>query len=476
MQAGITGSSGQIKFDLGLGNSITTGPVDYEYSDPFAEELNNQRLADINGDGNLDVVGVSGQKAVVYAGDGAGGFTKIQSFAIETVTEGRIELADFNGDGNLDLLQVSRTNGTTSRPATGADAAVINFGNSNGTFAAGVTPNSNFIATAAEDFNGDGRDDISGLYWVSGINEWRQSTIYGNANGTFTNPTASLGFSEADDIFATVSANVNGIGVNELVNLYQDGSTAPFIFLDYVGGISTSSLQFINNFNAGFETNLLAADFNNDGNIDIVVSEINKSRLYLGNGNSTFQAGVVTTFDYVLGDSEAGDLNNDGNVDILRAGLTLFGNGNGTFSQSTSVTGGSKNFELGDINNDGALDIVSNVLRLSHINTLSNTRISYLNLTDTSAATSSSTFIASVASVIDLESGKIAAAQSRLSQAASFVDVMRENNAAASNKITSIDHAQEITKLTSIQVRLDSSTALLAQAGKLSLSVIDLLK
>ena len=62
-------------------------------------------LADVNGDGNLDlVVGqVSVGGVVVYLGDGKGGFTQSQGLADVLAAPGAVMVADLNGDGIPDI-------------------------------------------------------------------------------------------------------------------------------------------------------------------------------------------------------------------------------------------------------------------------------------------------------------------------------------------------------------------------------------
>jgi hypothetical protein len=52
-----------------------------------------------------------------------------------------------------------------------------------------------------------------------------------------------------------------------------------------------------------------------------------------------------------------GDLNGDGNLDLVADIGVLLGNGDGTFTQDTSVTlpGGTISIALADVNNDGFL-------------------------------------------------------------------------------------------------------------------------
>jgi FG-GAP-like repeat/Abnormal spindle-like microcephaly-assoc'd, ASPM-SPD-2-Hydin len=105
-------------------------------------------------------------------------------------------------------------------------------------------------------------------------------------------------------------------------------------------------------------------DFNNDGNLDLVVTDYNGFTVSLGNGDGTFQKPIFyrTQLSYYLA---VGDFNNDGNLDIVVANLSpssidvYLGNGDGTFKPpiSSKTTAGSYFVAVGNFNNDGKLDI-----------------------------------------------------------------------------------------------------------------------
>src|ERR1700678_767919 len=100
-------------------------------------------------------------------------------------------------------------------------------------------------------------------------------------------------------------------------------------------------------------------DFNNDGNLDLVVTDYNGFTVSLGNGDGTFQKPIFyrTQLSYYLA---VGDFNNDGNLDIVVANLSpssidvYLGNGDGTFKPpiSSKTTAGSYFVAVGNFNND----------------------------------------------------------------------------------------------------------------------------
>jgi uncharacterized protein YegL len=115
-------------------------------------------------------------------------------------------------------------------------------------------------------------------------------------------------------------------------------------------------------------TDIAAGDFNNDGKIDVIESNMNFfNALYLGDGLGNF--GMPYTFGGMMDMAmciAAGDVNNDTFLDAVVGyaflrGYVYLGNGDGTFGASfpfgndTDIAVG---LALGDVNNDDKLDIV----------------------------------------------------------------------------------------------------------------------
>ena len=117
-----------------------------------------------------------------------------------------------------------------------------------------------------------------------------------------------------------------------------------------------------------YPMDMAVADYNNDGNMDFVLTHYGSSNceLYLGNGNLTFTRSILySTAPYDNIGADAGDFNNDGNADFVASdysGSDIYinlGNGDGTFT-TTSFTGSSSSWGVtaGDFDNDGNDDII----------------------------------------------------------------------------------------------------------------------
>lgn len=135
-------------------------------------------------------------------------------------------------------------------------------------------------------------------------------------------------------------------------------------------GNGDGSFQEESTFDSTDPLELELADFDGDGNLDILTTDTNNSvYLYLGDGEGGFTesssyGGILTSTQHI----EIGDLDNDGDIDILRIGGTAKGgyamnvlenDGDNNFSSygSYSLPTGASDFHIGDLDGDGALDI-----------------------------------------------------------------------------------------------------------------------
>ena len=176
---------GDIDVVVATGNVLTivtllndgTGHLSTQLTTPTAEALTRTiTLGDVDGDGIADLVGLSGpaRGARVYLGNGDGSFrpdaTLSQSSPIN------VALIDADGDGTLEILVTSQE----SIPQLWRRAG-------NGTWAVveGAMPNTFARATWVGDFDGDGDDDVALLLGCVNLESLCLQPLRNNA-GVFT--------------------------------------------------------------------------------------------------------------------------------------------------------------------------------------------------------------------------------------------------------------------------------------------------
>ena len=153
--------AGTVYFYLGNGDGTFT----LKSSQSMNNSVGFAAIGDFNGDGKLDVAVPEGPQMDVFLGNGDGTF---QPFVPYTTTcGGTAAAADLNGDGKLDLVL--------------GNLCVL-LGKGDGTFTVGTGNGSGAAPIAIGDFNGDGKLDVVGP----------GGQVYlGNGDGTFQNPTTT---------------------------------------------------------------------------------------------------------------------------------------------------------------------------------------------------------------------------------------------------------------------------------------------
>jgi hypothetical protein len=331
---------------------------------PYSAEL-----ADLNGDGILDVItaNASSDNLSVLLGKGDGAFQPRLDFATGAGPES-VAVSDFNSDTKLDLAVANEAGNTVS----------ILLGTGDGSFGGhmDLDTGQNPLAIVAGDFNGDGKSDLA---VGNGAPANAVSILMGNGDGGFK---AYQAFPVAGPVLSLAVADFN-----------HDGN------LDIVASTSTSDLSILmGNGDGSFRphvdvstggTNLAVTtlDFDHDGQTDIAAACYNDNgsgyiALLLGNGDGTFQAHqdnyALPFVPFWIG---AGDFDTNGQPDLVTMNYgtaSLFlGKSNGTLAHYLDfATGdGSISGALGDLNQDGALDFLSSNLQSGTISVFLNTPV-----------------------------------------------------------------------------------------------------
>ncbi len=239
---------------------------------------------------------------------------------------------------------------------------------------AGFTTGTSPEALTTADFNGDGVPDLAvvnhGAASVSILLGCSPSvTACKGSSGTFAPGgtfAPAVNYSVGDDPNAVVAADFNNDGNIDLAVVSSSGNAVSLLTGAGDGTFTVSSTTLAT---GSDPDSIVAGDFNGDGNIDLVVSNFDSSTvsIFLGNGNGTF--GTGTTFSTGTETSPesiaAGDFNNDGNLDVVTAdGATaevsiLLGNGDGSFQTAVPYKCGLTPLQVivSDFNQDGNLDL-----------------------------------------------------------------------------------------------------------------------
>ncbi|MBI4327063.1 MAG: VCBS repeat-containing protein, partial [Chloroflexi bacterium] len=158
--------------------------------------------------------------------------------------------------------------------------------------------------------------------------------------------------------YTVVVTNITGSVTSRVAKLEVDATFTKITTGDIVTGLATS-------WGAAW------GDFDNDGFIDLVVSNVGADYLYRNNRGGTFT--LITSSPVVVNDSDDGgavawaDYDNDGNLDLIVGNSPgknkLFhNNGDGTFTKTAGnavVAEGPANSTIwGDYNNDGHVDLL----------------------------------------------------------------------------------------------------------------------
>jgi hypothetical protein len=318
-------------------------------------------VADVNGDGKLDIVtadypfnnryGVPDAVSVLL-GNGDGTFQPQRIFEVGP-QPASVAVADVNGDGKLDII-------TANNPPHAGTVSVL-LGNGDGTFQSQKTfPVDEYPqSVAVADVNGDGKPDIFTVDKGNGT----VSVLLGNGDGTFQ-PPDTLTVGPPSRIASVAVADVNGDGKPDLI-VTNSSLNGVSVLL----GNGDGTFQNPRIFAGGLRPfSVAVADVNGDGKPDIVTANFGSGTVsvFLGNGDGIFQPQKTFAADSRTFAVAVADVNGDGKPDIVATNIgsntvsVLLGNGDGSFTPASAITGvGRRNTPyLADLTGDGLLDSV----------------------------------------------------------------------------------------------------------------------
>lgn len=293
------------------GDGTFAAPTNYGTGGTFSNAV---AVADVNNDGNLDIV-VTNEcltttncfGVAVLLGNGDGTFQAAVGYSSGGLETGGLAVADINGDGWPDLVLVSNCQPQTC--AGGTSTLLLNRGD--GTFKVPSQLSDAKGPVAIGDLNGDGKPDV---VTAAGV-------MLGNGDGTFNPPNSAV----APGAIFIALADVNGDGKLDVVAAVPTGVTVQL-------GNGDGTLQPAVSFRSGGSNplSIAIADFNGDGKLDLAVANECMSvtngkcgtpgrvGVLAGNGDGTFLPAVLLSSGGAFATSvAAADTNQDGKTDVV---------------------------------------------------------------------------------------------------------------------------------------------------------------
>ncbi len=200
--------TGMVGVLVGSGDGTLQPVVNFATGGTYATAM---AVADVNGDGKLDlVVGNNGTSSVgVLLGNGDGTFQPAVSYGSGASSPSAVAVADVNHDGKLDVLVANYY----SECCSGDGVMSVLLGNGDGTFQAANTYDSGGsvpTSVAVADVNGDGNADliVVNAAQSNGMGSGDVAVLLGNGDATFQRAVVYLsgGFGSK----YVVAADVNG--------------------------------------------------------------------------------------------------------------------------------------------------------------------------------------------------------------------------------------------------------------------------
>ena len=323
-------------------------------SGAFPDYASSLEGADLDGDGDLEQIGMYNNKLSIRFNDGSGtyGFGTAVSYTLSSGAS--FKTADLDNDGDIDILAM----------AGNSKYLIFMENNGSGSFTKKDSIATNEVVTDGRwgtgDFNNDGITDVA-IVDASGTTT---AAIF-----IYTND-GSMGFSSYYQ-----SANLSGTTVNlDISDLNNDGH------LDFVtsgmyesfgiilnNGDGTLGSEITTSTATGSTTEGISADLDDDGYNDLIISDIygNNFSIYLNDGDGTFGTPVTTTLSFDAYWIRAADMDGDDDLDVIlgrsNSLAIAYNDGSGAVGEtlSFSASGSNAGAAIFDYDGDSDLDIMT---------------------------------------------------------------------------------------------------------------------
>jgi MYXO-CTERM domain-containing protein len=329
---------------------------------------NYMRIADLDGDGDLDIIypndGGAAEPLVIYANDGAGGFTDVSDSAVggHTGSIREVAIGDIDGDGDLDLYAPEAT--------LALGAMFVNDGDGNFVDEADMRLPAPTIATGSTRF-GDLDDDGDLDLVVADHDFGGLALVYLNDGaGNFSELADAIPFDVGDDMNDMDLLDVDrDFDLDLLTNSH--GGTDRIWINDGSGVFGSSAFAS----SGGLHYGPGVCDVDGDGDLDIWIDNQGPDyteRLWANDGTGSFTDVTVAQVVGNPGVDDNGivcaDVDSDGDFDAVVVALgtperLLVNDGDGGFTYQAGAFSGpidsTLGAEMGDLDGDHRIDIAT---------------------------------------------------------------------------------------------------------------------
>ncbi|MFN7975908.1 MAG: FG-GAP-like repeat-containing protein [Acidobacteriota bacterium] len=310
------------------------------------------RLADVNGDGLLDMLALGQSPGTVIVIESVNDGTYLPETSVPTgaTNPTALAVADFDGNGSADLAVANN----------GPNDIVLLFGDGKGAFSspiAAFTVSQTVNDLETGDVDADGDEDLVVTYGSS------LRAALNDGNGTLTLKTSGPS-----------PGNAIGLSLGSFSGTYLDAvvchgsQVGIYVWSSAIGNFSNSAIN-LSGLASGTPTDTATADMNNDGELDVVVglaASPSKVQVFLKNGsayNAQTEASLGASGLQAIG---LGDGDKNGFIDVmavLGAGtdeLVFLGSTGGSFfpPEVYSTGTGADAIAVGDADADTDEDVL----------------------------------------------------------------------------------------------------------------------
>ena len=318
--------------------------------------------ADLDGDGDMDVLSASDNdgKIAWYENLGTGVIDTTQKIITTAGVNTRaVYAADLDGDGDLDVIAndsgmlvwyENLGGGIISTTQTIIDS----------------NPGTQVLySVCAADFDGDNDNEILCSY---GTAPTAKVALYNNL-GAATFSSQQLISCDMDSPYEILSADIDGDGDKDIVCANQN--TDNIIWIENNGGHEFGAQHIVAN-QINLPEGIYSTDLDGDGDIDVLSASYSDNKIAwfenVGGGIMDTIQHIISSNTYHASDVYAADFDNDGDMDVLTLSnpgmLVWYENLGGGIIDSlkhtvSTIVKGGQDIKVVDIDNDGNKDIIS---------------------------------------------------------------------------------------------------------------------